>query len=144
MRADAASVAKRGSSVTGALARPNRRLSFCVGPQPATIKRHPTSKTRAHHTVMGGFASSFRPPVLVRILHQTDVVVARLVRHLVARPRRFLEQLVLAVEVVLGYVDSGIVGLDLVDFAQVVRGFLIVADLFDERPRADLIEQLFG
>src|SRR3569623_434335 len=118
MRADAASVAKRGSSVTGALARPNRRLSFCVGPQPATIKRHPTSKTRAYYTVMGGFASSFRPPVLVRILHQTDVVVARIVRHLVARPRRFLEQLVLAVELDFRHDQTGIVALEHVHFPQ--------------------------
>src|SRR3569623_1654725 len=144
MRADVASVAKRGSSVTGALARPNRRLSFCVEPQAAIIKRHPTSKTRTHHAVMGGFARSFRPPVLVRILYQTDVVVARIVRHLVARPRRFLEQLVLAVELDFRHDQPGVVALEHVHFPEVVGVLHVVTDFFDQRPRAELIEQLFG
>src|SRR3569833_714754 len=121
MRADAASVAKRGSCVLGALARSNRRLSFWVGPQAAIIKRHPTSKTRAHHAVMSGYTRSFRPPVLVRVLYQTNVVVARIVRHLVAGPRRFLEQLVLAVELNFRHDQAVIVALEHVHLPEVVR-----------------------
>src|SRR3569832_731625 len=84
------------------------------------------------------------PPLLVRVIHQADVIVTRIVRDLLAGPSRLVEEFVFARELNLRDHQPSVITLEHIHLPNMICVRHLVPHLFDQRSRAEQIEHLLG